>query len=52
MPHTVCDVGAKTKLYQLVAEQFAESTITSVQRKYFNESKGVYSSIQCVYCMC
>ncbi|XP_064400656.1 mutS protein homolog 4-like isoform X2 [Halichondria panicea] len=41
MPHTVCDVGAKTKLYQLVAEQFAESTITSVQRKYFNESKGL-----------
>lgn len=37
----MCDGGAKTKLYQLLSEQFDEATLTTVQRKYFNESKGM-----------
>lgn len=40
LPNTVCDGTAKTKLYQLLSEQFDEATLTTVQRKYFNESKG------------
>ena len=41
----MCDSGAKTKLYQLLLEQFDEATLTTVQRKYFNESKGHLSYV-------
>lgn len=42
LPNTVCDSGAKTKLYQLLLDHFDETTLTTVQRKYFNESKGMH----------
>ena len=29
-----------TKLFQLISEQFADTNLATVQRKYFNESKG------------
>ena len=41
LPNTVCDGGTKTKLYQLLSEHFDEATLTTVQRRYFNESKGM-----------
>lgn len=40
LPNTVCDGGTRTKLYQLLLHHFDEATLTTVQRKYFNESKG------------
>lgn len=40
LPNTVCDGSTKAKLFQLLAEEFGESTLSTVQRKYFNENKG------------
>ena len=41
MPNTACDGGNMTKLFKLVGEQFPETNLTTVQRKYFNETKGL-----------
>ena len=40
LPNTVCDDTVKTKLYQLLSDQYGEANLTTVQRKYFNECKG------------
>ncbi|XP_063040064.1 mutS protein homolog 4 [Engraulis encrasicolus] len=40
MPDTACDKGKSTKLYNLISENFQNVTLTTVQRKYFNERKG------------
>lgn len=40
MPSTAFDNGAMTKLFKLVTHQFQNSNIATVQRKYFNETKG------------
>lgn len=42
MPNTACEAGNMTKLFQLISEQFTDTNMATVQRKYFNESKGVY----------
>lgn len=41
MPHTACDGGNMTKLYKLISDNFESTPISTVQRKYFNETKGV-----------
>ncbi|XP_061165050.1 mutS protein homolog 4-like [Saccostrea echinata] len=48
MPNTACDNGAMTKLFKLVSHQFQNSNVSTVQRKYFNETKG----LQCVKQLC
>ncbi|XP_042562863.1 mutS protein homolog 4-like, partial [Clupea harengus] len=40
MPDTVSEKGKGTKLYNLITENFQSVTLTTVQRKYFNERKG------------
>ena len=40
MPNTACEGGNMTKLFKLTGEQFPESNLATVQRKYFNETKG------------
>uniref|UniRef100_A0A8B9CKP2 MutS homolog 4 n=1 Tax=Anser brachyrhynchus TaxID=132585 RepID=A0A8B9CKP2_9AVES len=40
MPNTACDAG-NTKLFGLITEHFKNVTFTTVQRKYFNETKGL-----------
>ncbi|XP_077476922.1 mutS protein homolog 4 isoform X1 [Stigmatopora argus] len=41
MPDTVCDKGKGTKLFNLITENFQGVTLTPIQRKYFNEKKGL-----------
>uniref|UniRef100_A0A8D0GST3 MutS protein homolog 4 n=1 Tax=Sphenodon punctatus TaxID=8508 RepID=A0A8D0GST3_SPHPU len=41
MSNTACDTGNATKLFSLITENFKNVTFTSVQRKYFSESKGL-----------
>ncbi|XP_028838763.1 mutS protein homolog 4 [Denticeps clupeoides] len=41
MPDTASEMGKGTKLYNLILENFQAITFTAVQRKYFNERKGL-----------
>lgn len=41
MPNTACENGSMTKLFQLIHDQFQNTTLSTVQRKYFNETKGM-----------
>ncbi|KAF4790228.1 mutS 4 [Turdus rufiventris] len=41
MSNTACDAGNTTKLFSLVTEHFKNVTFSTVQRKYFNETKGL-----------
>ena len=41
MPNTACEGGNMTKLFKMVSDQFSSSVIATVQRKYFNETKGI-----------
>uniref|UniRef100_A0A8C3T4Z3 MutS protein homolog 4 n=1 Tax=Chelydra serpentina TaxID=8475 RepID=A0A8C3T4Z3_CHESE len=41
MSNTACDTGSATKLFSLITEHFKNVTFTTVQRKYFNETKGL-----------
>ncbi|CAG5866395.1 unnamed protein product [Menidia menidia] len=41
MPDTACEKGKGTKLFKLITENFSGVTFTAVQRKYFNEKKGL-----------
>uniref|UniRef100_A0A8C2K8J9 MutS homolog 4 n=1 Tax=Cyprinus carpio TaxID=7962 RepID=A0A8C2K8J9_CYPCA len=41
MPDTASVRGQGTKLYTLITETFPSVTFTAVQRKYFNEKKGL-----------
>ncbi|NXF94883.1 MSH4 protein, partial [Eubucco bourcierii] len=41
MSNTACDPGSTTKLFSLITEHFKNVTFTTVQRKYFNETKGL-----------
>lgn len=40
MPNTISDSVSKTKLFQIINDQFTESSLTTLQRKYFNETRG------------
>ncbi|XP_053549161.1 mutS protein homolog 4 [Bombina bombina] len=41
MSNTACDGGSSTKLFNLITENFKNVSFTTVQRKYFNETKGL-----------
>ncbi|XP_033098705.1 mutS protein homolog 4-like [Anneissia japonica] len=41
MPSTACENGNMTKLFNLITEHYQETNISTVQRKYFNETKGL-----------
>ncbi|XP_077784698.1 mutS protein homolog 4 isoform X4 [Podarcis muralis] len=41
MSNTACDTGNATKLFSLITENFKNVTFTTVQRKYFHETKGL-----------
>eukprot|EP01137_Pigoraptor_chileana_P020560 Opistho-2@83069 len=41
MPSTAFENGKMSKLYQLLSERFSGTNIVTVQRKYFNETKGL-----------
>ncbi|XP_035226392.1 mutS protein homolog 4-like, partial [Stegodyphus dumicola] len=41
MPNTVLDYGTRTKLICRIRELFPELNVVTVQRKYFNEGKGL-----------
>ncbi|XP_053326326.1 mutS protein homolog 4 [Spea bombifrons] len=41
MSNTACESGSSTKLFRLITESFKDVSFTSVQRKYFNETKGL-----------
>ncbi|OCT84771.1 hypothetical protein XELAEV_18022929mg [Xenopus laevis] len=41
MPNTACDSGTASKLFLLIVENFKDVSFTAVQRKYFNETKGL-----------
>ncbi|XP_063284105.1 mutS protein homolog 4 [Pelobates fuscus] len=41
MSNTACDNGSSTKLFRLITENFKDVSFTTVQRKYFNETKGL-----------
>lgn len=40
MPNTSCESSSMNRLYKLILDNFPETTVTQVQRKYFNEIKG------------
>uniref|UniRef100_A0A8C5R1I9 MutS protein homolog 4 n=1 Tax=Leptobrachium leishanense TaxID=445787 RepID=A0A8C5R1I9_9ANUR len=41
MSNTACDSSSPTKLFRLITENFKDVSFTTVQRKYFNETKGL-----------
>nr|XP_044605405.1 mutS protein homolog 4 isoform X4 [Equus asinus] len=41
MSNTACVVGNSTKLFTLITENFKNVNFTTIQRKYFNETKGL-----------
>ncbi|XP_061599274.1 mutS protein homolog 4 [Cololabis saira] len=41
MPDTASDKGKGTKLFKLITENFPGVALTAIQRKYFNERKGL-----------
>ena len=41
MPNTVCEGGNMTKLFKMVSNRISSANIVTVQRKYFNETKGI-----------
>lgn len=40
MPNTACDGANATRLYKMIGDQFPTSNLVTVQRRYFNETKG------------
>jgi len=40
MPNTALENGKMSSLFEIINEQLSHSPITTVERKYFNESKG------------
>ena len=44
MPNTAFESGNMTKLFKLITEEFQSATVSTVQRKYFNETRGDYST--------
>ncbi|KAM9842952.1 mutS protein homolog 4 [Aulostomus maculatus] len=41
MPDTASDTGKGTKLFRIITENFQGVAFTAIQRKYFNERKGL-----------
>jgi len=41
LPHTICDAGQNSKLFSQITDMFPNVTISSVQRRYYNDTKGL-----------
>ncbi|KAL8565438.1 hypothetical protein ACOMHN_049415 [Nucella lapillus] len=41
LPNTACENGNATKLFQIISDEFQHTTLSTVQRRYFNETKGL-----------
>ncbi|XP_045212131.2 mutS protein homolog 4-like isoform X2 [Mercenaria mercenaria] len=41
LPSTACESGTMTNLSKFITDQFHNTSISTVQRKYFNETKGL-----------
>ncbi|XP_041374859.1 mutS protein homolog 4-like isoform X2 [Gigantopelta aegis] len=41
MPNTACESGNMSKLFKLITDHFQYTSVSTVQRKYFNETKGL-----------
>ena len=41
MPNTVCEGTTVTKLFKMVTNHCPQANLATVQRKYFNEGKGL-----------
>ncbi|XP_028395701.1 mutS protein homolog 4-like [Dendronephthya gigantea] len=41
IPNTACEAGKMTKLCEIITDQFSNVSLSTVQRKYFNESQGL-----------
>nr|KAG5709651.1 hypothetical protein BaRGS_027676 [Batillaria attramentaria] len=41
LPNTACENGNVTKLFKMISDQFQQTTISTVQRRYFNETKDL-----------
>ncbi|XP_060559607.1 mutS protein homolog 4-like [Ruditapes philippinarum] len=41
LPSTACESGSMTNLSKFISDQFHHTSISTVQRKYFNETKGL-----------
>lgn len=42
VPNTSCENGNMSKLFKLISDHYQNINISTVQRKYFNESKGKF----------
>lgn len=49
MPNTVNDSVSKTKLFQLLKEQFSNDTLSTLQRKHFSDKLGNLLSFSCPF---
>lgn len=52
MPTTACENGKQSHLYTLLSERFTDTDLVTVQRKYFNEAKGVCTHRHRRACVC
>lgn len=43
MSNTVCEAGNHSVLYKKVATYFSEVSLSTIERKHFNETKGSFS---------
>ncbi|KAM9324666.1 mutS protein homolog 4 [Gastrophryne carolinensis] len=48
MPDTACESGKTTELFKLITEHFKNVSFNTVQRRYFNETKG----LECIERLC
>ena len=49
MPNTACENGNMSTLYKLLSDQFPNASLSTVQRKYFNEAKGTFFTYLFIY---
>ncbi|KAK3612393.1 hypothetical protein CHS0354_031987 [Potamilus streckersoni] len=40
-PNTACEAGSTSKLFKVISDDFQNVSISTVQRKYFNETRGL-----------
>ena len=40
MPNTSCDNGHMTKLFKIISDEYVNVGISTVPRRYFNETRG------------
>ena len=43
MPNTACENGNLSTLFKLLSDQLPYTNLSAIQRRYFNEAKGISS---------